>query len=519
MASSTGAKLSREEYKRRQELENARKAGTAAPALDIEGNMINPHIPQYIAQAPWYLNQGHPGLQHQKFKKEKPSLDLNVWYERGVKTGPPPVRFRKGACENCGAMTHNKKECTERPRKLGAKWTNEDLQEDEVVIDLKNLNYAAKRDAWNGYDASDYQKVLKEFEKLEELRLKMKEEKVKSEMTNEREDELKGYAESAPMPGQQFDAKKRITVRNLRIREHTAKFLLNHDVNSAYYDPKTRSMRGNPFAGKEGGDPNYVTENFMRTTGESLEVLQTQVYAWNAKESEHLSLQANPTKTEIMRKAYLKEAEIQSSATKEDILARYGGQEHLETPPMELLLGQTEQYVEYDRSGRVIKGVEKVVPKSHYPEDIHHKNHREIWGSYWEEGCWGYACCHSTVYNSYCLGQIGIRSKSNEVNFKKSELEAKNAQAKKSLLEEHREKMEFTKSKKANKREKTFNEDFSREVKNVLKKSRKENAKEEVDRGEFSSWTHLSEPTEAEKEAYLLSKKRSEDPLANYVER
>jgi hypothetical protein len=78
----------------------------------------------------------------------------------------------------------------------------------------------------------DYQKVLKEFEKLEELRLKMKEEKVKSEMTNEREDELKGcfsstyfraillvhsgYAESAPMPGQQFDAKKRITVRNLR---------------------------------------------------------------------------------------------------------------------------------------------------------------------------------------------------------------------------------------------------------------------------------------------------------------
>jgi hypothetical protein len=88
-----------------------------------------------------------------------------------------------------------------------------------------------------------------------------------------------------------------------------------------------------------------------------------------------------------MRKAYLKEAEIQSSATKEDILARYGlssfflvfhvhnttaaigGQEHLETPPMELLLGQTEQYVEYDRSGRVIKGVEKVVPKSHYPED------------------------------------------------------------------------------------------------------------------------------------------------------
>ena len=34
--------------------------------------------------------------------------------------------------------------------------------------------------------------------------------------------------------------------RNLRIREDTAKYLLNLDINSAYYDPKTRSMRENP---------------------------------------------------------------------------------------------------------------------------------------------------------------------------------------------------------------------------------------------------------------------------------
>jgi hypothetical protein len=33
------------------------------------------------------------------------------------------------------------------------------------------------------------------------------------------------------------------------IREDTAKYLLNLDVKSAYYDPKTRSMRENPLAG------------------------------------------------------------------------------------------------------------------------------------------------------------------------------------------------------------------------------------------------------------------------------
>ncbi len=36
-------------------------------------------------------------------------------------------------------------------------------------------------------------------------------------------------------------------IRNLRIREDTAKYLLNLDVKSAYYDPKSRSMRENPL--------------------------------------------------------------------------------------------------------------------------------------------------------------------------------------------------------------------------------------------------------------------------------
>lgn len=46
--------------------------------------------------------------------------------------------------------------------------------------------------------------------------------------------------------GTKVDSKQRITVRNLRIREDTAKYLRNLDPNSAYYDPKTRSMRDNP---------------------------------------------------------------------------------------------------------------------------------------------------------------------------------------------------------------------------------------------------------------------------------
>jgi hypothetical protein len=73
----------------------------------------------------------------------------------------------------------------------------------------------------------------------------------------DKEDEDK-YVDEVDMPGTKVDSKQRITVRNLRIREDTAKYLRNLDPNSAYYDPKTRSMRDNPHADSSLGDQEYV---------------------------------------------------------------------------------------------------------------------------------------------------------------------------------------------------------------------------------------------------------------------
>lgn len=73
--------------------------------------------------------------------------------------GPAATKYRKGACQNCGAMTHTKKECTERPRARGAKYSGKDIAADEVIQHLE-LSYDAKRDRWNGYDPSQYQQVF-----------------------------------------------------------------------------------------------------------------------------------------------------------------------------------------------------------------------------------------------------------------------------------------------------------------------------------------------------------------------
>eukprot|EP01135_Chromosphaera_perkinsii_P000097 Nk52_evm48s24 gene=Nk52_evmTU48s24 len=454
MATASGNKLSREEWKKKQELEAARKAGTVAPEVDEEGNMINPHIPQYISDAPWYLNQTQPSLKHQKSgtsrKKEGEFMPMeNNWYRRGVTVDDESegvrkgtvTKYRKGACENCGAMTHKKKDCMERPRKKGAKWTGKNIKRDEVITDVK-FTWDGKRDRWNGYDPEDHREVVEEFEKVEEMKNKLKEKRLESEYSaktvgkggseageGEEEEEFK-YTEGAEVAGQKFDAKARMTVRNLRIREDTAKYLRNLDSNSAYYDPKTHSMRDNPYG--TGSDPTkstYAGDNFVRHSGDTVEFAKTQMFAWEASsKGTDLNILAEPTAVELHRKNVEEKKSAIETGEKEAILAKYGGQEYIQNaPPKELLLAQTEHYVEYDpQSGRVVKGeTNNTTAKSRYAEDIHPGNHTSVWGSFWcpIDRKWGYSCCCSLVRSSYCVGGQGKIQYEQESVKKKKEKE------------------------------------------------------------------------------------------------
>lgn len=451
------------DFRKAKALQEARAAGTAAPEIDAAtGKMINPHNPQFITQAPWYLNQSKASLIHQQAWNAK-SVGTNDWYRRGTK-GDVKTKFPKGACQNCGATTHIQKDCVERPRKVGAKHNGKNLMPDEY-IDAPSLDYEGKRDRWNGFQPDDYKEVIEEWETVENERRKVKaaemEERAKlkerlklqkkalKKKRKQRRRQLRRQAEGRASDSEDSDTgndsdtdtdtdsdsdasddedlgekmkdfdkttatvatkddKLRTTTRNLRIREDTAKYLMNLDVNSAFYDPKSRSMRDDPLQHlKDEEKGSFRGDNFVRHAGDAKALTELTLFAWDAyKHGEKIHDFAQPTQALKMFNVYKDRSKNLKEAQATELVEKYGGQEHMNAPA-ELIYAQNDNYVEYARDGRIIKGRERALQKSKYEEDVLIGNHSSPWGTWYcnATGKWGYACCRQSMKNAYCVAQ------------------------------------------------------------------------------------------------------------------
>jgi len=539
MATAAGTFKSREDHRKQLELEEARKAGLAPAELDEDGKEINPHIPQYMSSAPWYLNAERPSLKHQRKWKSDPNY-TKEWYDRGAKVFQAD-KYRKGACKNCGAMTHDSKACMERPRKIGARWTNKQIAADEKVEGFE-LDYDGKRDRWNGYDPATYARVIDRYEARDEARRKYQKEQQLKKLEEKNNNPEKGEGEDSDDndddddedalkvdeakvdESEQMDfakVEKRVrttgggstgTVRNLRIREDTAKYLLNLDVNSAHYDPKTRSMREDPLPDTDPNEKFYGGDNQFRSSGQAQEFKQLNIHAWEAFEKgQDIHLQAAPSQAELLYKEFQVKKEKLKSQTKEDIVHEYGNAASEDKPPMELLMGQTEMVVEYDRAGRVIKGQEKAVPKSKYEEDVFINNHTSVWGSWWKDHQWGYKCCKQITRNSYCTGLAGIEAAEAATDLMKANLTRKETAEEKPQIHEE-------------KKLATWGPDVpddlvldKKRLTDALKKEdeRKREEKDERKRKYNVRWS--DEVTAEDMEAYRMKKVHHDDPMKDFL--
>lgn len=368
--SSRNKKLSRDEFQRQKLLDEQRKAGNAPAEIDVEtGKDINPHIPQWMAQAPWYVDSGHTTLKHQRLDSSTPIVGSagsrvlpNINQKKVVSSLHETEslfsqRYKKiinennnknkvsskSICENCGSSSHITKDCLERPRKnkkvisrgfrkgfdestlftkrKGNKPYDKPSGNSKDSIDELELAFEAKRDRWNGYVAETH---------IEEA---------KSSNSNALE------KNKIKMDGKTKEQETKQPVSNLRIREDTAKYLRNLDIDSAHYDPKTRSMREAPLKdvvgkmskGQVGMD--YIGDNFLRYTGETQKVLDMQAFAWEASGRHHeagVHMEANPTQSEKLYSEYQLHKKEISQKVKQSVLSKYGGEEHLTERPKEL---------------------------------------------------------------------------------------------------------------------------------------------------------------------------------------
>ncbi|KMZ64844.1 Pre-mRNA-splicing factor SLU7 [Zostera marina] len=539
MATSSVAFKSREDHRKQLELEEARKAGLAPAEVDEDGKEINPHIPQYMSSAPWYLNAERPSLKHQRKWKSDPNY-TKAWYDRGAKIFQAE-KFRKGACENCGAMTHTSKTCMDRPRKVGAKWTNKHIAPDEK-IETFELDYDGKRDRWNGYDASTYSRVIERYEARDEARRKyLKEQQLKkleekntdpnsenkpaenAEDEEDDDDDLK-VDEAKVDESKQMDfakVEKRVrttgggstgTVRNLRIREDTAKYLLNLDVNSAHYDPKTRSMREDPLPDSDPNEKFYEGDNQYRVSGQAQEFKQLNLHSLEAfDKGQDIHMQAAPSQAELLFKNYKVIKEKLKSRTKDSIMEKYGNAASEEEYPRELLLGQSEREIEYDRAGRIIKGQEMMLPKSKYEEDFFINNHTCVWGSWWKDHQWGYKCCMQTTRNSYCTGIAGIEAAEASADLTKANMARKEAAEDIPVEEKERQLATWGTD---------VPDDLVLDEERLAKCLKKEDERKKEERDERKRKYNVKwndEVTAEDMEAYRMKKVHHDDPIKDFM--
>ena len=457
--------------------------------------------------------------------------------------------------------------------------------------------YDSKRDKYHGYDHESHTKRVEQiFQEREAIRKKLREKSKTNDGDDSKEDkkdekrqtidsdsdsdvgseddsddefvqkdeDAVGFTTRLARQGGVGGAQMKVTARNLRIREDTAKYLRNLDPSSAYYDPKSRSMRDNPNPEIPKEESQFAGDNFARISGDAVQLAETQLFAWDAAEkgttstSSELHPQANPSQVELLKKKFQTKSAQLELQRKKKVLDKYGGEEYLDgsgglanavedvkrkkesnanitaVDDRKIRFGVSTIQEEYSRDGRMLKGPAKpklVALKSKYQEDVFINGHTAVWGSYFHMGAftWGYADDHSLIRNSYGTGDNGRKA-----NDESNSMRYGTGVAGSAALAQARGMLKAMPTSKKGDNQKKFEAPSSRsrlygeadqkadidaeKLKKALEKEQKASLQNNHDlndrKRKYNSMNAEVDVTEEEMEAYRLRKERSDDPMA-----
>lgn len=220
--------------------------------------------------------------------------------------------------------------------------------------------------------------------------------------------------------------------------------------------------------------------------------------------------------------------ESEKEEQRKKLREQYGADKYMTKPDARLLLGQSEHMVEYSKDGRVVKGAPRAVVRSKYQEDVLNQNHTSVWGSYFDRrtGSWGYKCCHSVVKQAYCTGEEGRKANEQFLSQLATAKRAKEVEKEKGEEEggdeEEEKKKESSKLKTdLTQRHELYGSDVvptdldAEKLKEALKRQKAfQKEKIETDDRKRKYNKMEKEVTKEDMEAYRLTKKHFDDPMA-----
>ncbi|KAH3684849.1 hypothetical protein WICPIJ_004202 [Wickerhamomyces pijperi] len=331
----------------------------------------NKHIPKYIKDAPWYnsdtTGQSDDPLAHHR------NADSHL-----VNSGKPKVGA--GIVDEFLELDTSTDNTSVRLKKDGSK-AQVAPEKDQKLIRKDASTYDMKRDRWYGYNSELYITSQKESSTGSEE--KKEAETVTMDLDEEIELKELGLWDLYRTNPSIFSKDQ---TKLVRLREDKAVYLKNiSDSNDITYDPKSRTDRSDSVG--YFNDRNLFTRHL---TGDAKKYQQSNVFAWddNKRTSEISStnVTSNPTLSEIRNTS-------KKPAMNKDLFSKYTQQESN---------GSDDEDHKNDQNNKSNQNEELKNPTPQYLEDVFIANHTSIWGSYYQDGRWGFKCCKKFDKDSLC---------------------------------------------------------------------------------------------------------------------